>query len=109
LRVLKKRRPVIEWAGELHAYPLARAGAPQEVKLTTPGADEPGWSRVGWKDFFTPIERRNLRVVVDSETELRYRLLPLHLALTTLPREAFGPPWWKALAHEVFIASPAKR
>ncbi len=108
MRVLKKRRPIIEWAGELHAYPLVRQDQPSEVKLSTPGQDEAGWRRVGWREFFTPIERHNRRVVVESETELRYRILPAHLAEMILPRTAFGPPWWKVLRHEVFTAWPPK-
>jgi hypothetical protein len=108
MRVLSQRRPVIEWAGELHAYPLARQTQPPQVKLSTPGGDESGWTRVGWREFFTPIERQGHVIVADSETELSYRILPRHLAHATLPREAFGPPWWKRLAREVCTACPPK-
>jgi hypothetical protein len=106
MRVLKKRGAVIEWAGEMRAYPLARKNIPTEVKLVSPGEDETGWTRVGWQEFFTPLEKRGLLVVAESETELRYRLLPAHQAHAELPRQAFGPPWWKALTHDVLTAFP---
>jgi hypothetical protein len=106
MRVLKKRRPVIEWAGELRAYPLRRQDAPSEVRLGVPGGDESGWTRVGWRDFFTPLERQRILVVAESETELRYRLIPADQAHTALPKDAFGPPWWKALARNVCVAWP---
>jgi len=108
MRVLFKRTPLIEWAGELHAYPLVRVDDPDQARLVTAGEDEAGWKRVGWKQFFGALERRKLFVIVDSETELRYRLLPLHLAELTLPKEAFGPPWWKALAQDVCTAWPKR-
>jgi hypothetical protein len=107
MRVLKKRRAVIEWAGELRAYPLRRQDSPSEVKLVAPGSDESGWMRVGWRDFFTPLERQGILVVADSETELSYRLVPADQA-AALPAEAFGPPWWKALARNVCVGWPMK-
>jgi hypothetical protein len=106
VRVLKKRGAAIAWAGELRAYPLARTGAPSEVRLVTPGSDESGWSRVGWRQFFTPIEKQGLLLIAESETELRYKLIAAHEAHTTLPPEAFGPPWWKTLARDVLTAFP---
>lgn len=106
MRVLKKRGAVIEWAGELRAYPLARRDTPTEVKLVSPGDDETGWTRVGWRDFFAPLEKHRVWVVAESETELRYRLLSAHQAHAELPPEAFGPPWWKVLARDVLTAFP---
>jgi hypothetical protein len=105
MRVLKKRGAVIAWAGELRAYPLVRKDAPTEVKLVAPGEDESGFLRVGWREFFTPIEKQKILVVAESESELRYRLVSASEA-HTLPREAFGPPWWKALAHNVLTIWP---
>jgi hypothetical protein len=106
MRVLKKRRAVIEWAGELRAYPLVRREAPNEVKLVVPGEDESGWSRVGWRQFFTPLEKQKIFVVAESESELRYRLVPAHEAHGVLPTDAFGLPWWKTLARNVCVAWP---
>jgi hypothetical protein len=61
---------------------------------------------VGWRQFFTPIEKQGLLVIAESETELRYKLMAAHEAHATLPPEAFGPPWWKALARDVLTAFP---
>jgi hypothetical protein len=106
MRVLKKRGSVIEWAGELRAYPLAQREAPGEVKLVVPGGDESGWARVGWREFFAPLEKRRMLVVAESDAELRYRLVPSAEAHAVLPAEAFGPPWWKALARDVLTVFP---
>ena len=103
MRVLQNRRAVIEWAGSQRAYPLQKRGDPTQVKLCRPGDDEAGWRRVGWEQLFTPRDRGHQVVAVADDGSFGYQILPREEAHRAFPREAFGPPWWKHLVHEVWL------
>ncbi len=103
MQVFLHRRAIIEWAGQQGAFPVQKIDAPDEVKLSRPGGDEAGWRRVGWEPFFRALARRRALVVVDDSG---CRILPREEALRELPPEAFGPPWWQALWHDIWLTRP---
>lgn len=101
-RVLGNRRAVIEWAASHHAYPVQKVGEPTQVELSRAGENETGWRRVGWEQLFAPLERGERVIVVGADGGFEHRILPKAQARAELPPEAFGPPWWKRLQHEVW-------
>ncbi len=104
MRVLRNRRAVIEWAGDKHAFPVRKEDAPSDVKLVR--EDEPGFVRVGWREFFAPLDREERLVAVDETADFSVRVLSAEEARRTLPPEAFGPPWWQRLLHEIWLDRP---
>ncbi len=106
MQAFTKRRPVIEWAGAQHAYPVQKADAPSEVKLSRHGEDEAGWRRVGWAAFFRALDQGHALVVVESPDGFAHRILPREQARRELPPEAFGRPWWETLIHEIWLVRP---
>jgi hypothetical protein len=102
-RVLGNRRAVIQWAASQHAYPVQKIDEPSKVELSRAGEAEAGWRRVGWEQLFTPLERAGRVIVVTADDGFEHRILPMAQARAELPPEAFGPPWWKALLHEVWL------
>jgi hypothetical protein len=103
MRVLTHRRAVIEWAAGQHAYPVQKIGDPSQVELSKAGEPETGWRRVGWEQLFTPLDRGHRVIVVTADDGFEHRILPLAQAHAELPPEAFGPPWWQSLLHEVWL------
>jgi|SRR5579863_4186091 len=102
MRVLTHRRAVIEWAAGQHAYPVQKLDDPSQVELSKAGEPETGWRRVGWEQLFTALDRSH-RVIVASGDGFEHRILAETQARAELPAGAFGPPWWQALLHEVFL------
>ena len=98
--VLRNRRAVIEWAGRAHAYPVLVS---EGVDLSRHGADPAGSRRAGWEAFFDVLEGRRLTVVVESLDGFDHRILEKARARAELPAEAFGPPWYRRLWHEIAL------
>ena len=98
--LLQTRRSVIEWAGRVHAFPI-KAG--ETVDLAVPGPDAAGTERIGWQAFFEVLEHKHLEVAVDGIDGVGHRIVELSKAHAELPPEAFGPPWYKRLWHEVAL------
>jgi len=98
--VLPTRRAVIEWAGRIHAFPVKAAGG---VDLAVPGPDAAGTERIGWAAFFEELDRGNLGVAVDGIDNSTHRILQLGQAHAELPPQAFGPPWYRRLWHEITL------
>ena len=98
--LLQTRRSVIEWAGRVHAFPVKAAGT---VDLAVPGPDATGTERIGWQAFFAVLDHGHLGVVVDGIDSAGHRIIELSKAHAELPPEAFGPPWYKRLWHEVVL------
>jgi hypothetical protein len=98
--LLQTRRAVIEWAGRVHAFPV-KAG--ETVDLAVPGPDAVGTRRIGWEAFFDGLEGRHLVVAVDGPDGFEHRILGKSKAHAELPAEAFGPPWYRRLWHEVTL------
>ena len=108
MQVLTTKGEVIRWAGGLRAYPILRGDKPE---LSRPGDDEAGAKRVGWTEFFQPLRRLGLVVVVEGPDAFEHRILEKHQAQTELPAAAFGPPLLARVWHEVNLdhaAPPAK-
>ncbi len=101
MRVLTNRRAVIEWAASQHAYPVQKIDDPAQVELSRSGEAETGWRRVGWEQLFTPLDRGHRVIVVTADDGFEHRILTEAQARAELPPEAFGPPWWEKLQHEV--------
>ena len=98
--LLQTRRSVIEWAGRVHAFPVKSA---ETVDLAVPGPDAVGTERIGWQAFFEVLDHEHLGVAVDSLDSISHRILELSKAHAELPSEAFGPPWYKRLWHEIVL------
>jgi hypothetical protein len=98
MQVLMDKGEVIRWAGRVRAYPILRGDRPE---LSKPGDDEAGAKRVGWKEFFEPLRRLGLVVVVDAPDGFEHRILEKHKAVAELPAAAFGPPLMARVWHEV--------
>jgi hypothetical protein len=103
MRVLSSRRAVIEWAASQHAYPVQKIDDPSQVELSKAGEAETGWRRVGWEQLFTPLDHHHRVIVVTAEDGFEHRILAEAQAHAELPPEAFGPPWWQTLLHEVWL------
>jgi hypothetical protein len=103
MHVLTNRRAVIEWAASQHAYPVQKIDDPSQVELSKAGEVETGWRRVGWEQLFTPLDREHRVIVVTADSGFEHRILTEAQAHAELPAEAFGPPWWKTLLHEVWL------
>ena len=103
MRVLTNRRAVIEWAARQHAYPVQKLDDPSQVELSKAGEAETGWRRVGWEQLFTQLDRGQRVLIATTDDGFEHRILPEAQARAELPPEAFGPPWWKALQHELFL------
>jgi len=100
MTLLQTRRAVIEWAGRVHAFPV-KAG--ETVDLAVPGPAATGSQRIGWQAFFEVLERQQLGVAVDGIDALSHRIIELSKAHAELPPEAFGPPWYRRLWHEIVL------
>jgi hypothetical protein len=98
--LLRTRRAVIEWAGRVHAFPV-QAG--DSVDLAVPGPDAAGTRRIGWEAFFDVLEGKHLGLAVEGMDGIGHRIIDLSKAHEELPPEAFGPPWYKRLWHEVTL------
>ncbi len=99
--LLQTRRAVIEWAGRAHAFPVKAAAG--TVDLAVPGPDAAGTQRIGWQAFFEVLEHKHLGVAVDGIDTAGHRIIELSKAHLELPPEAFGPPWYKRLWHDVSL------
>lgn len=105
--VLSHRRAVIEWAGRQHAFPVRKKDAPDQVEILRPGDPEAGYQRIGWKQFFTPLDRARRLVAVDAPDAFGHRILTRAEAHAQLPPEAFGAPWSQRFLHEIWLGRPA--
>lgn len=103
MRVLTNRRAIVEWAASQHAYPVQKIGEPSQVELSKAGEAEAGWRRVGWEQLFTQLDRHHRVIVAGADNGFDHRILPEAQARAELPPEAFGPPWWRKLLHEVWL------
>jgi hypothetical protein len=103
VEVLSRRNAVIDWAGAQHAFPVQDPANPDQVELAQSGGERAGWKRVGWEKFFTPLDRNRRVLVIDSREQFAHRILPIAQARAELPRQAFGPPFWKRLLGELWL------
>jgi hypothetical protein len=102
VEALSDRQAVLEWAGSQRAFPVQNLGTPDQVDLAQPGEDRAGWKRVGWEEFFTPLERQHRVIVIESPGKFAHRILSSAEAHATLPRESFGPGFWTRLRNELW-------
>jgi len=98
--VLWGRRAAIDWAGRVHAYPVSTA---EGVDFSRHGQDPAGSKRIGWKTFFGTVEARHLAIAVEGPDDFGHRILRAAEAHAELPPEAFGPPWYRRLWHELVL------
>jgi hypothetical protein len=68
-----------------------------------PGPDATGTERIGWQAFFETLDHKHLGVAVEGVDVVGHRIVELSKARAELPPEAFGPPWYKRLWHEVVL------
>ena len=98
--LLRSRRSIIEWAGRVHAFPIAVGDS---VDLAQHGPEAATAKRTGWRSFFAVFEPRHLALAVEGIDAFEHRVLELSKARAELPPEAFGPPWYRSLWHEIVL------
>jgi hypothetical protein len=98
--LLRTRRSIIEWAGRVHAFPVAVGNS---VDFAQHGPEAAAAKRTGWRGFFEVLEPRHLAVAIDGIDAFEHRVIELSKAHAELPPQAFGPPWYRALWHEIVL------
>jgi hypothetical protein len=75
----------------------------ESVDLAQAGPEATAAKRIGWQGFFEVLDRRHLGVAADGLDAFSHRILELSKAHAELPPDAFGPPWYRSLWHEIVL------